>query len=194
MQTLGVDFLNSLAVALDGCSSYVLQFLTLFAAESVPVLSKVLIVQSECAQSLGVGRQQVVDAFEPVGLGIVSLHVPSVVSNAIERDFGSLGMFHWVRHKSRHVVGNVLAVAVGRTEQDVVSDEVAHGEVPPDVSLAVDAAVDPLHRFLVDTMHYGVARPHYAYVLVHLSAECAQIALLVVSPSTVVFGRTHNKR
>ena len=103
-------------------------------------------------------------------------------------------MLHRVGHESRHVVGNVLAVAVGRAKEHVVSHEVAHGEVPPDVGLAVDAAVDPLHRFLVDTMHHGVARPHYAYVLVHLSAKCAQIALLVVSPSTVVFGRTHNKR
>ena len=103
-------------------------------------------------------------------------------------------MFHWVRHKSRHVVGDVLAVAVGWTEQNVVSHEVAHGEVPPDVSLAVDTAVDPLHRLLVNAMHHGVARPHNAYVLVHLGAECAQIALLVVSPSTVVFGWAHNKR
>ena len=42
-------------------------------------------------------------------------------------------------------------------------------------------------------MHHGVARPHNAYVLVHLGAESAQIALLVVCPSTVVFGRTHNE-
>ena len=103
-------------------------------------------------------------------------------------------MFHRVRYKSRHVACNVFAVAIGWTKKYMVSNKVAHREVPPNVSLTVNSAVNPLHRLLVYAMHNRIACPHYPYVLIHLCAKCAQITLLVVGPCFVVFGRTHYKR
>ena len=194
LQTLGVDFAYSLLVALDGSLGNVAKLLALVASESVAVLSQVLVVEGEGVQGLGVGWQQGVDGLGPVLLVVVGLHVPSVVGNAVECYLRGLGVLHRVGHESRHVVGNVLAVAVGRTKEHVVSHEVAHGEVPPDVGLAVDAAVDPLHRLLVDAMHHAVASPHDAYVLVHLGAERAQVALLVVRPGAVVLSGAHDER
>ena len=43
-------------------------------------------------------------------------------------------------------------------------------------------------------MHHGVARPHDFDALVHLFAECAQIALLVVGPGSVVLSGAHDER
>ena len=103
-------------------------------------------------------------------------------------------MLHGVAHETRKVFSNVKAVAVGGTEKDVVAHEVRHGEVQPDVTLALDAFVDPFHRLLVNRVNYRVTCPHNFNRLVHVATKRAEVTALFVCPTAVVFRRTHYER
>ena len=103
-------------------------------------------------------------------------------------------MFHGVADETGHGVGDVKVVAVGGSHQNVVAHEVADGEVPPDVCLAVDAGVYPFHGLLVDAVHHGVTGPHDVNVFVHLRTERTEITFGIVSPGAVVLCRAENER
>ena len=171
----------------------ILEFIAFFAAESVAVGTEVLVVESKGAECLVVTGQHLAQTLFPVGLVVVGRHIPRVVGNAIEGNLGGFGVLHRVADEARHGFGNVKVVAIGRTEEDVVAHEVAHGEVPPDIGFAVDALVDPFLALAVNAVHHGVACPHNFDALVHLRAEGAEVAFFVVGPSAVVFRGAHNE-
>ena len=81
-----------------------------------------------------------------------------------------------------------------KSEKQMRAHEVANGEVPPDVSLAVDTLVDPLHALLVYAMNDGVTRPHDLNALVHLCTQRAEVTTCIVSPRTVVLRGAHDER
>ena len=87
-------------VALEYCLCCLLQFLALFAAETVSVGAEVLIVERECTQCLWVAWEYVLDTLFPVALVVICLHVPAVVCNTVERNLRCLGILHWVAYET----------------------------------------------------------------------------------------------
>ena len=76
----------------------------------------------------------------------------------------------------------------------MVANEVGNGEIQPDVTLTLNAFVNPFHRFLVNGMHYRVTRPHNFYRLIHIATERTEITALFIGPTAIVFCRTHHER
>jgi hypothetical protein len=113
-------------------------------------------VRGEGAEGIGGLGNEVADAGLLRGSRIVAVWVPGVSSDALERDLRRLGFVHRVGHEAGHLRRDVGAVPVGGAEQQVVADEVVHREIPPDVGLAADAAIDPFQRLQVNVGDDGL--------------------------------------
>jgi hypothetical protein len=70
----------------------------------------------------------------------------------------------------------------------VVGAIVGDGVVEPDVGVALDAGVDPLHIALVDHVDDGVAGPHDAGRTDHIGAKGRQIGVVGTGVGFVVLG------
>ena len=71
-------------------------------------------------------------------------------------------MFHRVAHEAAEIGGSERSVeAVGGALHDDVSSVVGNREVPPVVSRALDARVDPFHGFASEVAAHHVAGPEH---------------------------------
>ena len=158
------------------------------------VRAEVLIIRSKDAQCGRFVGEQIGQSTIPGAGPVVVLHVPRVVCNGIERDLRTFGILHRVAHKSAHITGNVEAITIGGTEQNVVAHEIVHGEVQPDIALALDARVDPVHALLVDGVHHRVTRPHHLDAGTQRAAQGIEILVAGATPSAVVDGGAEQER
>ena len=179
---------HSTGVTLSDAITQWFEIATLVAAEAVAVRAEVLIVRGKHAQRCCIAGQQIVQGAIPRRGPVVEFHIPGVIGNGIEGDLGTLGILHRIAHESTHVVGDVEAVAVGGTEQNVVAHKIIDREIQPDVGFALNAGVDPVHAFLVDGVHHRVAGPHHLDAGVQRAAQGVEILVAVATPCAIVDG------
>ena len=86
----------------------------LFTTEAMSILSRVGIMSSEDFQIFGMKWHKVSDCMFPRSFTIIILHIPSIISYTVQRDFGSLGMFHRIGNKSRHIIFYIKPVSINR--------------------------------------------------------------------------------
>ena len=163
-----------------------------FSTQSVSRLAQVHVVLAEEAESLLAGGHEVVHGPPPALGSIILRHVPRIVSNAVETHLGSLGIFHGVGAESAHHVVDVETIAVGLAHEEPALAVVVDGIVEPDKCLALYLVINPLHVVFLNHIHHAVARPHDAYLGVHLRAQGRQV--LLAGPALVVFCGTHDER
>ena len=138
------------------------------------------------------GRHEGAEGALPRGGLIVGLGVPSIVGDGEEAHLRGLNVLHGVRAEAAHQGGYVQAVAVGLTHQQVVDAIVRHGVVEPDVCLAPNLRVDPVHVGLVDHVHHGVARPHDTHRGMHALPQRGEV--VASGPSFIILRGAHHQR
>ena len=150
--------------------------------------TQIFVVRSKYLQRFTLRRKQVFDGAFPRTHRIVRLHIPQIVCKRIERNLRTLGILHWVAHKTREIVCNVKPIAIGGTEEKMVAHKVIDGEVEPNVAFATDALVDPVHPFLLDGVHHAVARPHHLDARTKVLSQSVEINISLAAPCAVVDG------
>lgn len=189
-----LEFADGFGVALGGTVADVGNLAAFVAAEAMAVGAEVLVVGGKCAQRRRLLGEHLLDGALPRCRGVVCRHVPRIVRHAVQADFRGFGILHGIAHEAAEQRGNVQVVAVGRAEEQAVADEVGDGIVPPDVGLALQPCVDPLHALLINIVYHGVSRPHHLDAGMQPVAQCLQVWAFVRTPCAVVFCGAEQER
>ena len=76
----------------------------------------------------------------------------------------------------------------------MVAYKVIDREVEPNVALATDALVDPVHTFLLDGVHHAIARPHHLDAWTKVLSQSVEIYVALSAPRTIIDGGTEQER
>ena len=128
--------------------------------EMMHIRTRIGIMFSKELESIGIRWHQLFQHQIPRLLTVECFHVPAIISNTENGYFRCLGMLHRVRDKARHLVGNMQAVSVNRTKQQMIHNIIVHRIIPPDKSFPFDPFIDPVHIFLLDIADHRITRPH----------------------------------